>query len=174
MKGCLRWGPEGSQVPKLLPPWSLGTPASSRWMCPVTCKLPKPHSSGIFMAALSHRHDRWLTESPVSLLSPEIESFGLLIMAWSFRWAPPFRRYLRARQDSPHDDKRRSYHPGNVKEFRNSVWDAPITSMSSGNDKGFRSCLSGTGGRGQIFIFYYATYTYTVFSELLTLTPVRN
>ena len=52
-----------------------------------TQKLPEPHSLGIFMEALSHRHDRSLTQFPAPLWRRGVgrtKSSKLLNIAWFF------------------------------------------------------------------------------------------
>lgn len=44
-------------------------------------------------------------------------------------------------------------------------------SYNSGNSKGFRSFVPGTGGKDQIYIFYNATAVNTHFQHFLLLTP---
>ena len=59
---------------------------SSTSMCSPTQKLPKPHTVGIFMEALSRRHDQSLTQFPALLwrMGYGTESSKLLIMACLF------------------------------------------------------------------------------------------
>ena len=63
-------------------------PSTCTWS--PTQKISESHTSGIFIKALSHRHDHLLTRSPEPLPSVEdgggeVEHSKLLIMAWSFQ-----------------------------------------------------------------------------------------
>ena len=112
-----------------------------------TWKLSEPHSLWIFVEASSHRYDWLWTQSPAPLPSLEdgvgrSESSKLLIMAWSFWWPAPILMLIRSPPRVVSLEQKHFYY-----------W---------GNYKGFRSSLSGAGGRDQIHISHYVTSTYSI------------
>ena len=70
------------------------------WMCSRTWRLLETCTTGIFMEASSHRHDRSLTPFiPLSLLwriGDGAENSKLLIMACSFQWPAPIQKPSRS------------------------------------------------------------------------------
>lgn len=101
----------------------LGCVSLPVWICSPTWKLFKPHTLGMFMESSSHRQDQWLMPSPSLLASWEngggAEHFKLWIMAWSFQsphpgaiWEPTQSCLMRTKD---------SHHPGDDKDFRTPV-----------------------------------------------------
>ena len=75
-----------------------------------------------FMDASSCRHAQSLTQSSAPLSFPEDEdgdeSFKLPIMAWSFWWQVPILKPSKSPTESPHENKRHSYHSGILRGLR--------------------------------------------------------
>ena len=71
----------GSWVQELLSVWVGVHHAPSTWMCAPTWKLSEPHIIGIFMEALSCRHDRSLTPFSALLRSQENGRRGWKVQA---------------------------------------------------------------------------------------------
>ena len=119
-----------------------------------TWKLPESCTLGIFMEASikSLRSDGSLTPFLVTLPSQELrdgaKNSKLLIMARSFQRPASSRSHPGVRPESPHQSKRHSYHPGNY--------------------MGFRSPVSGAGGKGQ-YIFSAISPSSFAFLYLLLL-----
>lgn len=78
-KGVSRQGPKGPKHRNFCSPWSWVHHSPVMRICLPTQQLPESHTSEIFMEALSCRHERSLTQSPASLLSPELR------MGWQFQ-----------------------------------------------------------------------------------------